>query len=171
AARAVATTARKEIDAALELAVQALEESRRAISDLLPPALEDLGLVPSLEELAARVTGDGSVQVAVRAGGDLNIPPPVALVLYRVTQEALVNAAKYAQAASIEITVDGGPEEVSLIIADDGIGFDLAQALQIRPGATYGLAGMRERVEIARGSFRITTSPGEGTRIDARIPR
>jgi signal transduction histidine kinase len=159
------------IDKALALADSALEESRRAIQDLQPPALEDLGLVPSLRELAARAEGEGTVEIMVRTAEDIAVTPTVALVLYRVAQEALANVAKHAGATRATITVDAGPEVVWMVIEDDGTGFDVPEAFVVRPGASYGLAGMRERVETVRGSFRVLSRPDGGTRIDVRIPR
>lgn len=171
AARAAAPGATTEIAAAAALADAALEESRRAIKDLLPPALEDLGLVPALDELAARLHMAGMPEVVIRAGGDLELAEATSLVLYRVVQEALSNVAKHAEARRVAISLDGGPEEVSMVIEDDGRGFDVGQATKVQEGITYGLAGMRERVENARGTFRLTSRQGTGTRIDVRLAR
>lgn len=159
-----------DLEKALELAGQALDESRRAIGGLRPPALEDLGLVPSLQQLAKQVTEGSGIEITIRAADDLDIGPEPSLLLYRIAQESLTNSAKHSKAASAVITIDSGPEVVSMVITDDGIGFDVPAALEIKEGASYGLIGMRERVELAGGRFRITSERQKGTRIDVRIP-
>ena len=91
----------------------------------------------------------------------------LALSIFRIVQEALHNAGKHSQAKSIQVAVHGTPSELSLLIADDGVGFDLEQA---KLAAGLGLISMRERVHLADGEFKITSEPGEGTCIAARIP-
>jgi len=91
----------------------------------------------------------------------------LALSLLRIVQEALHNCAKHSQAKIIQVAVHGSPSELSLLIADDGVGFDLEDA-RLAPG--LGLISMRERVYLAGGEFKITSQPGEGTCISARIP-
>lgn len=91
----------------------------------------------------------------------------LALSILRIVQEALHNAGKHSQAKSIQVAVHGSPSELSLVIADDGIGFDLEEA---KLASGLGLVSMRERVHLAGGEFSITTQTGEGTCIAARIP-
>jgi len=91
----------------------------------------------------------------------------LALSILRIVQEALHNAGKHSQAKSIQVAVQGTASELSLLIADDGIGFDLETA---KLAAGLGLISMRERVYLAGGEFKITSQPGEGTCIAARIP-
>jgi len=100
-----------------------------------------------------------------------NIPTDLdallALSVLRIVQEALYNAGKYSEAKSIQVAVHGSPSELSLLIGDDGVGFDPEEA---KLSAGLGLISMRERVHLAGGEFKITSSPGEGTCIVARIP-
>jgi len=91
----------------------------------------------------------------------------LALSLLRIVQEALHNAGKHSQAKSIQVALHGSPGELSLLIADDGVGFSLEEA---KLAAGLGLISMRERVHLAAGQFEITSTPGEGTCINARIP-
>jgi PAS domain S-box-containing protein len=91
----------------------------------------------------------------------------LALGLLRVVQEALHNAAKHSQAKSIEVRVLGSPGGLSLVIADNGVGFDVEEA-RLAPG--LGLISMRERIYLAGGEFTIASEPGHGTRITARVP-
>jgi signal transduction histidine kinase len=91
----------------------------------------------------------------------------LAVSVLRIVQEALHNAAKHSQAKLIQVAVHGSPSELSLLISDDGVGFNLEEA---RLSAGLGLISMRERVHLANGEFNLTTAPGEGTCIAARIP-
>jgi PAS domain S-box-containing protein len=91
----------------------------------------------------------------------------LALSILRIVQEALHNCAKHSQAKSIQVAVHGSTSELSLLIADDGVGFDPEGA---KLAAGLGLISMRERVHLAGGEFKITSQPGEGTCIAARIP-
>ena len=91
----------------------------------------------------------------------------LALSILRIVQEALHNCAKHSQAKSIQVAVHGSPSELSLLIADDGVGFDPEGA---KLAAGLGLISMRERVYLAGGEFKITSAPGEGTCIAGRIP-
>ncbi len=91
----------------------------------------------------------------------------LALSVLRIVQEALHNAGKHSKAKSIQVAVHGSPSELSLLIGDDGVGFDPEET---RFSAGLGLISMRERVHLAEGEFKITSAPGEGTCIVARIP-
>lgn len=100
-----------------------------------------------------------------------NIPKDLdgllALSLLRIVQEALYNAGKYSKARLIQVAVHGSPSELSLLISDDGVGFDPEEA---KLAAGLGLISMRERVHLAGGEFKIASAPGEGTCISARVP-
>jgi signal transduction histidine kinase len=89
------------------------------------------------------------------------------ITLYRVLQESLTNAAKYAQAGSVRVSLQCDPSRCSLDVVDDGTGFRIDQ---IRADA-QGLFGMRHRVEARSGHFTVVSAPGAGTRISVIIPR
>ncbi len=158
-----------ELKTAIRLLEDAEQESRRAIRRLRPPVLDDLGLVAALRELAQEASE--TLEVEVRAPRRLDLDATVELVLYRVAQEALRNVAKHAQADRVAISLDVDEDEVRMAVVDDGRGFDVAEAFAVREGASYGMAGMRERVEMVGGTFRVASEPGKGARIDVRIPR
>jgi signal transduction histidine kinase len=103
----------------------------------------------------------GSVSIAQR------LAPEAETVLYRVVQEALANVARHAQAERVfvELSDSEADRGVVLTIADDGVGFDMADLSSFVSGGHFGLAGMRERVELTSGRYTVTSSPGNGTRI------
>jgi signal transduction histidine kinase len=96
-----------------------------------------------------------------------NLNGLLALSILRIVQEALHNAAKHSKATLMQVAVHGSPSELSLLISDDGVGFDPEEA---KLSAGLGLISMRERVHLAGGEFNLTSAPGEGTCIAARIP-
>lgn len=151
------------------LAGAVLEEVRTLSHTVHPRVLEDLGLEAALEWLARNTQASSGVEIAVETSGDVgSIPPSAAAVLYRVAQEALSNAVRHADAESIAVTVavDGGT--AALEVADDGRGFDPAEAESRRPG--MGLFSMRERVSLADGRLNIISAPAAGTRVLATVP-
>ena len=100
-----------------------------------------------------------------------NIPEDLdsllALSLLRIVQEALHNCGKYSRAKSIQVALQGSEGELSLLISDDGVGFDLEEA---KLAAGLGLISMRERIHLAGGEFKVVAEPGQGTCIVARVP-
>ena len=89
------------------------------------------------------------------------------LTVYRLVQESLTNVGKYAEAKQVEISVRNDENHVEVAIRDDGKGFNIADI----PPSTYGLAGMRHRVEAAGGRLMVSSTVGEGTRISAALPK
>jgi two-component system, NarL family, sensor histidine kinase DevS len=145
-----------------------IESLRALIAELRPPALDQLGLAPALASLAQR-TGAGN-DVEVRADVELlddrRLTPELETTVYRVVQESLTNVVKHAGASSIDIAVRCEDDAVDVSVADDGIGFD-SEAVASNG---FGLAGMRERVELAGGELSVLPGAGAGTVIRARLP-
>lgn len=168
--------AQKRVQELRELTASALEDVRRVALDLRPTILDDLGLGPALEWRVDELNKHGDLRATVAVAGlESRLPPDVALVLYRVTQEALSNASRHAQAASVAVTLAGSPTGVTLQICDDGVGFDPnAPAADNGHGDArrhgLGLLGMRERMRMIGGELAIHSAPGAGTRIVAHAP-
>jgi len=91
-------------------------------------------------------------------------------VLYRVAQAALVNIAEHAKASSVSVTIEELPEAVLMEIKDNGVSFNVAHVLDSRRNKRLGLIGMRERVEMVGGTFRVVSLPGVGTTVSAMLP-
>jgi signal transduction histidine kinase len=159
-------------EAAEELVVElreelhaAIAEIRRLVYGLRPPALDELGLVSALRQLAERYGSEGErLSVLVEAPEDLpHLPAAVEVAVYRIAQEALTNVVRHAQAKSciVRLAVN---EEVALDIVDDGIGI---------PGkrtAGVGLSSMYERAAELGGRCVIESSPKGGTQVLVRLP-
>jgi signal transduction histidine kinase len=159
-------------DAADELVVELREELRGAITDirhlvydLRPPALDDLGLVESLCQLAERYGArDEPLRVSVEAPEDLpDLPAAVEVAVYRITQEALTNVARHARAHSCVVRPVVN-DDVTLEIVDDGVGIPAGRS------AGVGLSSMHERASELGGSCTVEPVPKGGTRVLVRLP-
>ena len=150
-----------------------LQEVQRLARGLRPSVLDDFGLEEAVARYAADFTSTYGIQVDVAQDGGIRdrLPPAVETALYRIVQEALTNVGKYANATTVSILLQRNPDQVQLIVEDDGRGFDTQVILQ-RPvaGAHLGLHGMRERAALLNGSISIESSTGTGTTIYVNIP-
>lgn len=156
-----------------QLADKLLRDVHRLAWELRPVALDDFGLELALQRYAR----DWSAQAVVpldfhsQGLGEPRLPPEVETTLYRVAQEALTNIARHAQAHRVSLILEQRPGGVSLIVEDDGVGFDATVAgTDATQPRQLGLLGMRERVLLAGGQFSIESSAGTGTAVYARIP-
>jgi signal transduction histidine kinase len=148
------------------LTVQSIEELRRLAMDLRPAALDSLGIVPALRWYIQQAGERSGIQVGFVAPENMGrLQPEVELALYRIAQEGLTNALRHSQAQRVDVLLELGPHAVWLTISDDGLGFDQAAA-----DSGLGLVGMRERIDLFDGAYRIETAPGQGTRLWVEIP-
>jgi signal transduction histidine kinase len=149
--------------------VSALASDIQGISHRLHSSkLDVLGLVPAARSLCTELSLQRGIAIAFAHD---NVPPQlpdgVALSLFRVLQEALTNAVKYADATECTVTLRGNGTGVTLEVTDDGGGFDVAAALA---GPGLGLISMQERIKLAGGVVEIASRPGAGTTVRARVP-
>jgi nitrate/nitrite-specific signal transduction histidine kinase len=149
-------------------AQEALQEMRLLLFELRPPLLEEEGLVAALQIRLEAVERRSGLATELKIEGDeeLSLLPKIEDGLYRITQEALNNALKHAQAKRISIRLSLDPQKVSLEIADDGRGFDPAT---LRDRAGLGLRGMEERVAQLGACLKIDSQPGQGTKIKVEV--
>jgi signal transduction histidine kinase len=148
------------------LVVSTLQDVRKLAVELRPAALDDFGLAPALERLVESHRHDRAVTVDLEIRlGEERLPADVETTMYRIVQEALTNIAKHAGAARISVLVTRKDDAAVVVVEDDGAGFDPGD-----PTGGLGLSGMRERVALVSGRFRLETSPGAGTTIAAEVP-
>jgi signal transduction histidine kinase len=148
-----------------ELLNSGIALKRRIIEDLRPSSLSNLGLVASLEILGREFADRSGVQVEM-ALEPVNLDEGNQLTIYRMVQESLTNIGKYAKASEATIVLKNYGSHVQVEVEDNGHGFDVNK---MKP-ATHGLAGMRHRVEAARGKLSISSTPGTGTLLRAVLP-
>jgi DNA-binding NarL/FixJ family response regulator/signal transduction histidine kinase len=163
-----ATEALREARAAAEAA---FEETRRSVLGLAPSPLEGRSLEEALElELAwANRAGVADARL-VTAGTRLDLPADLAHTVFRIAQEALTNALKHAQARSVRVGVVYAPTSVTVLVQDDGSGFDQAEVERDGVLHSLGLRGMAERARLLGGTLELDSTPGWGTRVRASIP-
>jgi signal transduction histidine kinase/DNA-binding NarL/FixJ family response regulator len=147
------------------------EETRRSVLGLAPSPLEGRSLEEALELELAWANRTGVIDARLVTAGSPVVPSPdVAHTLFRIAQEALTNAIRHAQAASIRVGLVYSPTGVTLLVQDDGAGFDRTQIVQDGEGHGLGLGGMAERARLLGGTLELDSTPGWGTRIRAWIP-
>ena len=151
-----------------ELAEQSLRMIRDIATGLRPSVLDDLGLGPALQKQAREFSKRTGTPVAVTIeGGFMGLGDRQRTYVYRIVQEALTNCAKHARARQISIHLLDRDEQIELIIADDGIGFDRGKATH----AGLGLVGIEERVRELGGAINVQSAPDDGTTIRIVIPQ
>ena len=140
--------------------------------DLRPAVLDDFGLDSALSRYIAKLVERHGLPLDYDFLGprDERLPPEVEVALYRLAQEALTNVVRHARAKRASVLVFRHPDSISLLVEDDGCGFDESQVLPGDDAHGLGLKGMRERAALLRGDLVVESSPGEGTSIRVTVP-
>jgi len=154
-----------EIETTLALLSDALDEARNAIVGLRPAILDDLGLTAGLTSLATSLGCDAEIELDLQS---VTLPAHVETALYRISQEALQNVMKHAQAQQVRIGLhESADGRVTLSVSDDGVGFEPSQAA----GAmSYGMAGMQERATLIGAHLEVRSRRGDGSTIIVTLP-
>ena len=163
-----AETAYQEIMDLKESVRNALSEVRRIIYDLRPMALDDLGIGPTLKKyLSTIMEYNTGVDIQfVSYNKERRISSDYEVALFRLVQESVNNAIKHGKSSKIIVKLEWLRNEINLVIKDNGKGFDTGN---IREGA-FGIVGMKERIDLLKGSIDITSSIGKGTVIMIKVP-
>ncbi|WP_182199672.1 sensor histidine kinase [Paraliobacillus salinarum] len=161
------TEALKEMKSMRSLVRSSLYEVRRIIYDLRPMALDDLGLIPTIRKYVDNMADYNRMSIDFTCKGRTDrLPSKYEVALFRLVQEAVQNAVKHAAAQNIEVKLKIHTTNVIAVIQDDGKGFDINEKKQ----NSFGLVGMKERVEMLDGELSIHSKEGEGTKILVQIP-
>ncbi|MBT2687177.1 sensor histidine kinase [Bacillus sp. ISL-47] len=146
----------------------ALYEVRRIIYDLRPMALDDLGLVPTLKKYLQTIEEYHSTTKIKFAnlGLEKRLPAQYEVALFRLIQESVTNALKHAEAQEIVVKLEINQNRVAAVIKDNGKGFNI----QEKKRQSFGIIGMRERVELLEGQLSIDSKAGKGTIVIIQIP-
>jgi signal transduction histidine kinase len=154
---------------ALSTEVQGLRE---LMMSLRPPTLDEVGLEAALRDQVGAFTRMSGVDCSVRVALAGRLDGELETIVYRVTQEALLNVTRHARAKRLWLELEGVGDRVQLCIRDDGVGFDPAAGSDLVHTGHLGLVAMREWVELAGGRFQLESRPGEGVAVKAmfRVP-
>jgi signal transduction histidine kinase len=135
---------------------------------LRPPALDEFGLAPALKDLSGSLEerGGPKVELEIELPAGTRLPSKLETTIFRITQEALTNVVKHAEATTVRVTIAYRERSVVLTVEDDGRGFSH------EPGTAhgFGLVGMRERVASVNGALNIESTRGAGTRLAVELP-
>jgi two-component system sensor histidine kinase UhpB len=149
-----------------------IEEVRELSLNLRPPMLDVLGLEAALRWYAQNQSQRSGLDV--RLAGHLNVPrldPDLEIACFRVVQESITNVLRHAQARHVWIELQHEEAELSVVIRDDGVGFDVgAMHKRAGRGGSFGILAMRERIDLLSGRFEIQSAPGQGTGVFACFP-
>ena len=158
------------------LAGDIIKSVRVATFNLTPPELEDYGISIGIAKLVDGLQSRTGKNILFENRTNFNsrLEAHIETNLYRITQEAINNAVKYAQANYILVTLSHSPALLSIVIDDDGIGFDVNEfatsQLPKKDGSGMGLSFMQERVSFISGRLFIRSIKGDGTRITINMP-
>lgn len=158
----------EELKDVRRMARSSLYEVRRIIYDLRPMALDDLGLVPTIKKYIDTTADYHKMDIDFTIiGKDSRLQQKYEIALFRLMQEALQNAIKHSQASKIQVKLEINCQHVILIVKDNGIGFDPSLKQQDK---SFGLIGMKERVEMLKGTMNIQSDYGQGTMVTIKVP-
>jgi len=164
--------ARNELTELKHAVNNTFQKVRSFIFDLRPMMLDDLGLNPTLKKSVEDFEQKTGIACNLAISGkDHRLPPHAEVTIFRIFQQSLNNVRDHAQASHIQLTMDVGNEKVTASIEDDGVGFEVSEAMAAsQQRKTIGLSTMQERIEMLGGELRIDSAPNKGTRIDFWLP-
>jgi signal transduction histidine kinase len=143
---------------------------RRLMSELRPAVLDEQGLEAALQNQAQAFEAASGVSCTIETELEgRRLAPELETVLFRVTQESLNNVGKHARASNVTVSLAADDGAVRLRIRDDGVGFDPLVARRLAGERHFGLAGMRERVEMVGGRLVVDSAPGRGTTVKVEM--
>jgi signal transduction histidine kinase len=153
------------------LVQNSVEIIHRFAIELRPASLDDLGLIPALHSFTKNLSKQAGIRIRLTVFAAVEkLDIATRTILYRVTQEALTNVAKHAKASLAEVNIEKLEKTVALTVKDNGKSFNVDRLIYPRASKGLGLLGMRERVEMIGGNFRVESTRGQGTTIHAKIP-
>ncbi|MGJ9457635.1 sensor histidine kinase [Oceanobacillus sp. CF4.6] len=156
-----------EIRSVREMVRSSLYEVRRIIYDLRPMALDDLGLVPTIKKYVDNISDYNKITIDFTVfGEERRLNQKYEIAFFRLMQESIQNAIKHSAASLIQVKLEIRRDSLTMLIKDNGKGFDLS----VKRDKSFGLIGMRERVEMLEGQLNIQSAIGKGTTITIKVP-
>lgn len=152
-----------------------LADVRQIIFDMRPMSLDDLGLVPALRQLVSKLEERKILKTDFQVNGkERALEKHVEVTLFRIIQEGLNNIHRHAGVSEGRLRLLFSPNDLSILISDEGRGFDMAETEEMRKTGTgnghFGILGMEERAKLIGASLNVISNPGEGTKIHVKLP-
>ncbi|OPX42018.1 signal transduction histidine-protein kinase/phosphatase DegS [Ruminiclostridium hungatei] len=167
------TEAKIELQNLRKVMRDSLQEVRRIIYNLRPMALDDLGLLPTLERYVVSFKETTGINVTFKYRGiDETTKPVIALTVFRIVQEALNNVLKHSNSKTAGVILEKVDDKLNIIIFDNGVGFNPKSIKMTNSDLSggFGLFSMKERVALLEGELSITSEEKKGTRLNIQIP-
>jgi beta-phosphoglucomutase len=157
----------KMFDSAAQLLTRAVDETRRLISGLRPPILDEMGVFDAVQYLVYEQRKDGGPEIVLDhdASGE-RFPPPLENAVFRIVQESLNNACRHSRSDKIRVSLARRGNRICIEVRDWGVGFEPSAVATHR----FGLQGIRERTRLLDGTVAIESAPGKGTRVIVELP-
>lgn len=160
-------SANMQFDAALRLLRGSIDQSRKLVCSLSPPALDQFGIVSAIEHwISKEQTPDGPKIEFVLKGRPRRVAPPLESAIFRIVQETLSNALRHSQSERVYLELGCDAESIWIMVQDWGVGFESSRVKE----GHFGLKGVRERARLFGGHAVVRTAPGEGASIHVRLP-
>lgn len=163
----------QKIQEVIDILEDSINQVRELTSVIRPLSLDAQTLSDALESHASKVSEQHGVNVQLETVG---VPDPEGVssklkqALYRIAQEGVLNAIEHGNADQITLLLSGAGDRLSLLLEDNGTGFEVEELSQAPLEEKIGIVGMRERVQLLGGSFDLESSPGHGTQVKVEVP-
>ena len=165
--------AQKDIKSLKIIVRESLKDIRQIIYNLRPMSLDDLGLIPTLQKYVEDFAQEAKINILFKSShSQYTLANTLSLTIFRTVQESLINIKKHSRANSARVMLEFLFNKLNLLIADDGIGFDLDIIKEESYSLTkyFGLFSINEKIELLKGTFDVITKPQEGTKILITVP-
>jgi signal transduction histidine kinase len=161
------SNAGKAYSVAVDLVRQAHGESRRLISEVRPPVIDESGLDTAISHLVCELRRRGGPKIECHSSATFGrLPAIMENALYRIVQEALTNACKHSKSPEVTVSIDQKGKHLVLEVRDSGVGFDPTMV----ESGHFGLEGIRQRARLLDGQLTIESRPGLGTVVRVEVP-
>lgn len=156
----------------LDMLTQCLVQARSVMTEMSPPVLNELGLIPALEWLTEQFRKQHGINVKFESNKkNVSLAHDMKVFLFQVTRELLMNIVKHAKASSVSVKFSRNGKKVSIQVSDDGLGFEIEDAFRPDLKGGYGLYSIRERLQHIGGELTVESRLGQGTTIHVMAPR
>ncbi len=163
--------AKKELNELKEIVRSSLQELRKIIFNLRPSSLDNLGLQAVTKRYCEEFQEETGIRTEFRFFGDkTRLDSEIEVTIFRLIQEALTNVKKHSKAKNCIVKLEFGDGKANLVIADDGVGFEVCAKDSNDSEQHFGIMTIKERVALVDGSFNIESERGQGTKLFATIP-